>query len=163
MADGDNFMSRVDRFVLSTELRQQVLVHLLQCAPNEGVGMIGAHAPTVGESGRFARAEMFIPGRNIEQSPTHYTMDPQDVIRAFRLFRDQGLELGAIVHSHIASPATPSTADVNEWNYPEAIMMIASFAHQPPVLNAWRIVEDAGMAIVQNIALNIESVDPKLG
>ncbi|MCO5217882.1 MAG: M67 family metallopeptidase [Thermomicrobiales bacterium] len=146
-------MSRVDRFILSEALRTEVLVHLLDCAPNEGAGMIGAHSPQETDYGTIARAAVFVPGRNTDFSPTHYTMDPLDVIRAFRLFREQGLELGAIVHSHIASPATPSVTDVREWNYPEAMMMIASFAHQPPELRAWRIVEQDGLSRVQRIVI----------
>lgn len=148
-------MSRVDRFILPDALRTDIMVHLLDCAPNEGVGMIGALSPREMHSGTVARAEIFVPGRNMDLSPTHYTMDPHDVIHAFRLFREQGLELGAIVHSHINSPPTPSETDVREWNYPEAIMMIASFAQQPPELRVWRVVEEQGLSRVQRITLEI--------
>ena len=136
-------------------LRDELLVHLLECAPNEGVGMLGVHAPERAQGGVEARAALFIPGRNEEQSPTHFTMDPHDVITAFRRFREQDVQMGAIVHSHLQGPATPSTSDVNEWNYPEALMVIASFANHPPTLRAWRVVEDAGMAVVQHVAIRL--------
>lgn len=115
--------------------------------------MLGVHAPQRTKAGVVAEAALFVPGRNEEESATHFTMAPQDVIAAFRLFREQGLQLGAIVHSHLQGPATPSVSDVNEWNYPEALMMIASFANQPPALRAWRVVEDQGMALVQHVAI----------
>lgn len=157
MSDIDIPVSQVDRLLLPHNLREEVMIHLLQCAPNEGVGMLGVHAPVRTETGTEACAALFIPGRNTEASPVRYTMDPQDVITAFRTFREQGLRLGAIVHSHLRGPATPSTSDVNEWNYSEALMLIASFAEHPPALQAWRLVEEQGMAIVQHVPIQLHT------
>lgn len=157
MSEIDIPVSQVDRIRLPHTLRSEVIVHLLQCAPNEGVGMLGVHTPVRTDTGIEAVAAVFIPGRNTEASPVRYTMDPQDVVTAFRSFREQGVQLGAIVHSHLRGPATPSTSDVNEWNYPEALMLIASFAEQPPALQAWRLVEKDGMAIVQNVPIHLDT------
>ena len=156
MSEFDRAISTIDTFVLPRALRDEVMVHLLHAAPNEGVGMLGANAPVQHEHGVEAVAELFVPGRNEVDSPTHFTMAPLDVITAFRLFREQGLHLGAIVHSHLQGPATPSVSDVNEWNYPEALMVIASFAMHPPTLRAWRVVEDDGMAVVQHVDIRLE-------
>lgn len=153
MSDTGMSVSQIDRLILPHHVRSEIMVHLLRCAPNEGVGMLGVHPPICTETGSEAMAALFIPGRNIEESPVRYTMDPHDVIVAFRRFQEAGLEMGAIVHSHLTGPATPSVSDVNEWNYPEALMMIASFADQPPALRAWRLVEEQGMAIVQHVAI----------
>jgi [CysO sulfur-carrier protein]-S-L-cysteine hydrolase len=155
MSDIDIPVSTVDRLLLPQSVRSLVMVHLLQCAPNEGVGMLGVHPPVRTENGTEAVAALFKAGRNTEKSPVRYTMDPRDVIKVFREFRELGLHLGAIVHSHLRGPATPSVSDVNEWNYPEALMLIASFAEQPPSLRAWRLVEDKGMAIVQPVLLEL--------
>lgn len=119
--------------------------------------MLGVRAPVRTDTGIEATAALFIPGRNTEASPVRYTMEPLDVIAAFRRFREQDLHLGAIVHSHLRGPATPSTSDVNEWNYPEALMLIASFAEQPPALQAWRLVEEQGMAIVQHVPIQLDA------
>lgn len=156
MSEIDIPVSHVDRLVLPQDLRAELMIHLLQNAPNEGVGMLGVHPPIRTKTGTEAVAALYLPGRNTEASPVRYTMDPQDVITAFRTFREQNLQLGAIVHSHLRGPATPSTSDVNEWNYPEALMMIASFAEQPPSLQAWRLVEEHGMAIVQHVSIQLE-------
>ena len=156
MSDSDIAISSIDTLALPRALRDELMVHLLEAAPNEGVGMLGVQAPVQHEGGLEAVAELFVPGRNEEDSPTHFTMAPLDVITAFRRFREQGLHLGAIVHSHLQGPATPSVSDVNEWNYPEALMMIASFANHPPALHAWRVVEDEGMAVVQHVDIRLE-------
>ncbi len=155
MSDSDRAISTVDTLVLPRPLRDDVMVHLLRAAPNEGVGMIGVQAPVQHENRWESVAELFVPGRNEEDSPTHFTMAPLDVITAFRRFREHDLQLGAIVHSHLRGPATPSVSDVNEWNYPEALMMIASFANHPPSLRAWRVVEDEGMAVVQHVDIRL--------
>ncbi|MCA9834946.1 MAG: M67 family metallopeptidase [Thermomicrobiales bacterium] len=152
-------ISRVDQFIVPAVLRDEVLVHLARCMPNEGVGLLGAFAPEETGKGITARAALYVPGTNLEQSPTHYTMDPLEVMRAFRRFTEEGLLLGAIVHSHIASPATPSPSDLREWNYPEAIMMIASFATQPPVLNAYRISQVSGLPVPQSVEIQIIQAD----
>lgn len=157
MSSIDTPVSQVDRLLIPQSLRDEVMIHLLQCAPNEGVGMLGVHAPVRTETGSEAIAALFVPGRNTEASPVRYTMDPQDVIAAFRTFREQNLQLGAIVHSHLRGPATPSTSDVNEWNYPEALMVIASFAEHPPALQAWRLVEEQEMAIVQHVPIQLQA------
>ena len=104
--------------------------------------MLGVHTPEHTEAGIHATAALFVPGRNIEQSPVRFTMHPHDVVTAFRLFRDLGLQLGAIVHSHLRGPAEPSESDIREWNYPVALMMIASFADHPPTLAAWRLTTE---------------------
>lgn len=157
MSQSDVAISTVDALILPRNIRDQVMIHLLESAPNEGVGMLGVHAPQHIKSGMVAEAAIFVPGRNEEESPVHFTMAPQDVIAAFRLFRERDLQLGAIVHSHLRGPATPSVSDVNEWNYPEALLMIASFATQPPALRAWRVVDDQGMAVVQHVAIQLAS------
>jgi proteasome lid subunit RPN8/RPN11 len=153
MSENDVAISTIDTLVLPRTVREDLMVHLLASAPNEGVGMLGVYSPVRTDTGVEAEAVVFVPGRNIEHSPTHFTMDPHDVIAAFRRFRERGLQLGAIVHSHLKGPATPSVSDVNEWNYPEALMMIASFANQPPTLRAWRVVEERDMAVVQHVAI----------
>lgn len=145
----------VQALVLPAAIRQKLMVHLLQNAPNEGVGMLGVFPPADSGNGLEAVAAEYVAGRNIEASPTHFTMDPRDVIAAFRTFREKGLVLGAIVHSHLSGPATPSESDINEWHYPEALMLIASFAQQPLSLAAWRVVEDGDFSIVQRVPLRL--------
>lgn len=149
-------VSAIDTLVLPEAIRQELMVHLLHSAPNEGVGLLGVRTPERIGSTTIARGAMWVPGKNIDESPTHFTMDPLDVIRAFRAFADAGFELGAVVHSHVKGPATPSETDVHEWNYPEALMLIASFADQPPSLAAWRVVEKGHLAVVQAVGLAIE-------
>jgi proteasome lid subunit RPN8/RPN11 len=89
------------------------------------------------------RAERFYPGTNDDQSPTHYTMNVGEVVAAFDDMDRRGLRLGAIVHSHPTTPPAPSRTDLREAFYPDALMLIVSFAEGEPVARAWRIAETA--------------------
>ena len=96
---------------------------------------------------------LFYPGTNIDRSPTRYTMDPAEVLAAFKSMREKGTVLGAIVHSHPGSPPTPSPTDLAEAYYPEALLVIVSFASGEPVVRVWQL----GAQEPAEIALNIDS------
>lgn len=142
----------VDRLYVPRSIRDQIMIHLLEAAPNEGVGLLAVDAPFRDDDGSLAiEAARFFPGTNLDQSPSRYTMDPSEVIVAMREMRDAGLELGAIVHSHLKGPATPSATDVREANYPDALMMIVSFAAQPAATGVWRVVPEDDISVVQSV------------
>jgi [CysO sulfur-carrier protein]-S-L-cysteine hydrolase len=119
---------------VSPRLRDQMLVHLIREAPNEGVGLLAVERRAL-----EAVAVAFFPGENIDASPTRYTMHPRDVVHALDTITANGWELGAIVHSHLRGPATPSRTDMGEAHYPEAVMLIVSLATLPPDIRGWRL------------------------
>jgi len=129
----------IAELVLSVQLKQEILAHLDAARPNEGVGLL-AVAREEDALGRVL-ATAFFPGTNIDASPTHFTMAPEEVFRAVRVMEARAWRLGAIVHSHVLSPAMPSKTDLREAFYLDAVLMIASFADVLPDLRAWRIVE----------------------
>jgi proteasome lid subunit RPN8/RPN11 len=144
--------ARIDRLYVSRSIRDEIMIHLLAAAPNEGVGLLAVGAPFEDDDGSLAvEAERFFPGTNVDQSPARYTMDPAEVIVALREIREAGLELGAIVHSHLKGPATPSATDVREANYPDALMVIVSFAVQPATTGVWRVVPEDDLSVVQAV------------
>jgi proteasome lid subunit RPN8/RPN11 len=120
---------------LTAELQDTIVEHLQTSLPHEGCGLLAVHRETDGA----ALATRFYPGTNLDASPTRYTMDPVEVLAAFRDLDAHGWTLGAIVHSHPATPPTPSPTDLREAFYPEALMLIVSFAAVSPVVRAWRL------------------------
>jgi proteasome lid subunit RPN8/RPN11 len=116
-------------------LFDRLLAHLVAASPWEGVGLLAVAEDGAGS----ARATRFYPGTNVDASPTRYTMDPAEVLAAFRDIEARGWRLGAIVHSHPATPPTPSPTDLREAHYPEALLVIVSLAVAPPEARAWRI------------------------
>jgi len=142
----------VDRLYVPRSIRDEIMIHLLEAAPNEGVGLLAVGEPFRDDDDLSAiEAVRFFPGTNIDRSPARYTMAPDEVVHALREMRNNGLRLGGIVHSHLRGPATPSATDIREANYPDALMMIVSFAAQPATTGVWRVVPEDGLAVVQSV------------
>lgn len=108
--------------------------HLRRCLPHEGVGLIGGRPIANG-----IRLERFYPGTNVDASATRYTMDPAEVIAALADIERRGLCLGAIVHSHPATPPLPSATDRREAYYPDAVVLIVGFGGERVEVRGWRL------------------------
>ena len=125
---------------------EAMVAHLRAAAPREGCGLLATTRAATGT----AVVRRFYPGTNLDASPTRYTMDPVEVMSAFIDMEARGWELGAIVHSHPTTPATPSPTDLREAYYPEALMIIVSLATEPATVRAWRIeLTPAGPTITE--------------
>ncbi len=134
-APGRAFTSMTRGLVLSQDLFDQIIRHLRDSLPFEGCGLLAI--PTEDHEHRIGAA--FFPGTNVDRSTTRYTMDPAEVLAAFKAMRRDGLMLGAIVHSHPGSPATPSETDLAEAYYPDALLLIVSFAASEPDVRVWKL------------------------
>jgi proteasome lid subunit RPN8/RPN11 len=130
--------------ILDRALRRRILAHLLAALPHEGCGLL-ATVP----AGEDERAVRFYPGTNLDASPVRYTMDPAEVLAALRDIEGHGWRLGAIVHSHPATPPTPSATDLREARYPGALLLIVSFGGVAPAMRAWRGAADTGAAVAE--------------
>ena len=104
--------------------------HLADAAPNEGCGLIAFDG---------GRPIEIYPGTNILDSATRYRMAETEVLRAVDDMDRRGWWLGAIYRSHPHSPAEPSTTDLREANWPDALMVIVSFMSGEPEARAWHI------------------------
>lgn len=152
-----SLLQRVHGLVLGQTLRDELLRHLTAALPHEGVGLLATDWERDGRDVRakggegtlalsplsslpsLARAMKFYPGRNIDASPSRFTMDPVEVIVALQEIDERGWWLGAIVHSHPHGPAQPSMTDLREAHYPDALSVIVSLAEQPARVRAWRL------------------------
>ena len=110
----------------------RIVAHLARSLPEEGCGLLGFRSNT----SRIATA--FYGGRNIDRSPTRFTMDPGTVLGALLDIEAHGWVLGAIVHSHPSGPATPSPTDLAEARYPGVLFGIVAMNRVPPDLRFWR-------------------------
>jgi proteasome lid subunit RPN8/RPN11 len=145
-----------ERLVIPEPMFARIVAHLCRSLPAEGCGLIGI----ANEPDAPLRAERFYPGTNDDQSPTHYTMNVGEVVAAFDDMDRRGLRLGAIVHSHPTTPPTPSPTDLREAFYPEALMLIVSFAADEPVARAWRIINAAADRAMTEVPIEREGGSP---
>lgn len=148
-------ISAVDRLILPRSLRDEIMIHLITSAPHEGVGLLAVHDPEQTDDGLVTVGARFFAGTNVERSATRFTMDPEEVMRALRDMREDGLRHGAIVHSHLGGPATPSATDVREAYYPDVLTMIVSLADQPASTGVWRMVPEQDLVVVQSVEFEI--------
>ena len=136
---------------MPTSMLHEVVAHLAATLPNEGVGLIA-----VAPGREVSHAVAFFPGTNVDHSPTRYTMDPAEVLNAFREMGANGWTLGAIAHSHPRSAPIPSPTDLREAYYPDALLLIIGFADGDPEVRLWRIVPDGAQRRACEVNLIIE-------
>jgi proteasome lid subunit RPN8/RPN11 len=96
---------------------EAMIEHARQEFPNECCGLL---------AGRAGRVEMLFRGRNADQSPYTYRLDPREQLQFFKDMDARGLDLLGIYHSHTQSAAYPSRTDVAQALYPDAAYLIVS-------------------------------------
>jgi [CysO sulfur-carrier protein]-S-L-cysteine hydrolase len=122
---------------LMLSIRQQEYNQML--AEAQAVFPLEACGLLAGEQGRARR---LYPIDNVLQSPSAFLMDTRQQVAAMLEMERHGWELLAIYHSHPQGPEEPSTTDVAQAYYPEAIHLILSLADRArPCLRAFRIVD----------------------
>lgn len=110
-------------------------MHALQGLTNEACGLIGGTA----ENGqRIVRSVHLLA--NIDNSPEHFSMDPQEQFSAVKEMRKNSWVLLGNFHSHPTSPARPSDEDKRLAFDPAMSYLILSLAEAGnPVLNSFHI------------------------
>ena len=89
---------------------------------------------------------------NVAPDPAaRFQMDPAAQIDAMRAMREAGEELFAIYHSHPHGPAQPSSIDLAEAAYPDALYLIVS-------LDTAGVLEMRGFRIRNGEAEEVELV-----
>lgn len=117
---------------ISRDLVAEIVDHARQEAPNECCGMVAA---------RDGQAVAVHRATNAAASPLRYEIEPHDQYRIEMAIDDDGLDLGAIYHSHTRSEPYPSQTDVNLAFHPHAMYLIVGLAGDEPILRAYRIVD----------------------
>jgi [CysO sulfur-carrier protein]-S-L-cysteine hydrolase len=106
-----------DKLMLSLKQWQQMLQHINTCLPEEACGLIG---------GKEEQAILVIPIENEFHSPVRFRMRPEEQLKAFLAFEQNGLDLIGIYHSHPTGPDFPSEIDCSEFAYPGTAYLIWS-------------------------------------
>ena len=117
---------------IARELYDQMVDHARADAPNECCGMIAS---------RDGGAVKVYPAVNAAASPLRYEIDGPEQYRIQMEIDDEGLDLGAIYHSHTRSDPVPSQTDINLAFYPDALYVIVGVAGEEPDVRAFRIVD----------------------
>lgn len=93
--------------ILSQEQFESIVEFSLAGLPNEACGLLAGERREVQ---KIVKKVYFL--RNIDESPEHFSMEPEEQFRAISDMRRHGLVLLGNFHSHPSSPARPSKEDI---------------------------------------------------
>jgi [CysO sulfur-carrier protein]-S-L-cysteine hydrolase len=88
---------------------------------------------------RDGEAIRVIRAANAAASPLRYEIGGAEQYRIQMEMDDEGLDLGAIYHSHTRTDPYPSQTDINLAFYPDALYIIVGVAGHQPQVEAYEI------------------------
>jgi len=99
---------------LVDDLRRELLDHMEAELPNEACALL--------QGSLDGEITEVIPTRNVDASPTSYTVDPEQMFAAYTRAEDMNQKILGVAHSHPNGPAAPSATDRDaaldpEWLY----------------------------------------------
>jgi proteasome lid subunit RPN8/RPN11 len=120
--------------ILAPEFRAKITAHARSGLPNEACGLL---------AGELSGEKKIVRGiyclKNIDQSPEHFSMAPEDQFRVIAEIRKKGWALLGNFHSHPATPARPSEEDIRLAFDPSLSYIIISLENSEPVVKSFRI------------------------
>ena len=111
-----------------------MLSHARAGLPEEACGLLAGHS-----QGEEAWVEKVYCLKNADHSPTHFTIAPEEQLKAILDMRAQSLEQLGNWHSHPETPSRPSAEDIRLALDPTASYLILSLAEDEPVLRSFQI------------------------
>jgi proteasome lid subunit RPN8/RPN11 len=119
---------------IAPELLDAIVGHAERDAPNECCGMVAV---------RDGAAVAVHEATNTAASPLRFEVDGMELHRTLTGIEDEGLDLGAIYHSHTRSEPYPSQTDLNfAANWPGVEWIIVGLAKgADPVVRSY-LIED---------------------
>lgn len=138
---------------ISRDLLEEIVAHALDDHPNECCGFVAAngnHAVAIHRMSNVA-----------EQPGVRYELSGLEHYQVLTAIEEEGLEVGAIYHSHPHSPPFPSTTDIELAFYPKAEYIIVSLEQMPTVtLGCWRMDNGEVDYATLEIEDNVPGADP---
>jgi proteasome lid subunit RPN8/RPN11 len=134
--------------LIAQELLDDVVAHAREEYDAECCGLLGYGS----ENGGGARAERVHRATNVFASRKRFEIDGRELLRVMDEFEGDGLELGAIYHSHTHTAPYPSQTDINfAANWPGLEWVIVGLAGEDPEVRCY-LIEDGA---VQEVALEV--------
>ena len=144
--------SRVGRarvLMLAKRLYDEIVAHCRRQYPKEACGILAGHDGVV---------KQVYPMTNVEGSPIGYSMDPREQLHVEKTMRQRGQRMVGVYHSHTASPAYPSSVDVNLAISPDISYVLVSLKDcAQPDVKSYRIT---GKTVTEEPVMMAASSDP---
>ncbi len=125
-------MTELKRLLISADNLERILDHVRQGDPYEVCGLIGG-------SNDFARVVTAVPNASLTPRVA-YEMERQAMVDAVITFQRARLDVVAIYHSHPDGGAEPSSTDVQQATWPDAVYLIIGKSEEQEIdIRAWAI------------------------
>jgi proteasome lid subunit RPN8/RPN11 len=119
---------------MSREHIESIFRHAFAGLPNETCGLLAGERD---EDHKIVKKVYFL--KNIDESPEHFSMEPQEQFRSISDMRRLGLVLLGNFHSHPSSPARPSDEDIRLAFDPTLSYLIVSLKDGKPQMASFLI------------------------
>jgi proteasome lid subunit RPN8/RPN11 len=124
---------------IAREHLEAMIAHARRDHPDEACGVI------VGPEGSDDPVRL-VEMINADRSPTFFRFDPAEQLRLYRAMEDAGEEIVVVYHSHTATEAYPSRADISLASEPQAHYVLVSTAETadgdgPVSIRSFRILD----------------------
>jgi proteasome lid subunit RPN8/RPN11 len=111
---------------------QKILDHCRAGLPDEACGLVAGHI-----DGDVKTIEKVYPCENTDHTNEHFTISPEDQLKAIKDARANGLTMIGNFHSHPETPSRQSEEDKRlAYDY-SASYLLLSLATEEPVLNSF--------------------------
>lgn len=107
-----------------------MMEHGNEAAPIEACGYLGQKDGVIVKSYQMT---------NMDQAEDHFTLDPAEQFKVIQKARTEGLEVGAVYHSHPESPARPSKEDIRLAADPYISYVIVSLVDKEQPIRSFKI------------------------
>ena len=107
----------MNKLEIPTEIYREMIAQARALAPIEACGIL---------AGSNGKVEKFYRMTNVDNSGTHFMMEPKEQFATVKDIRSNGFEMLAIYHSHPETPARPSAEDIRLALTPDVIYVIVS-------------------------------------
>lgn len=116
---------------IAPELLDRIVAHAQRDAPNECCGIVASRDGVAVEVHEL---------ENLAASPFRFDVDGPTLARLWSQLEDDGLDLGAIYHSHTRSAPEPSQTDINyAANWPGVEWIIVGLKGGEVDVRSWLI------------------------
>jgi [CysO sulfur-carrier protein]-S-L-cysteine hydrolase len=134
--------------LIDRSLLDELIAHAREEYDAECCGLVGyAGANGAAQAVRVRRTS------NVFASRKRFEIDGKELLHALNEFDEQGLELGAIYHSHTHTAPYPSQTDINfAANWPGLEWVIVGLAGSEPEVRCY-VIEDAQ---VEEVPLEVQ-------
>ena len=112
------------------DIIDEIITHGRHDAPLEACGYLAEKEGVICKS---------IAMKNVDASPVHYSMDPEEQFAAVRSCREAGLTVRAVYHTHPETEAYPSAEDIKLAYDPKISYIIVSLAGSVPTIHSFII------------------------